>query len=54
MHPAVRREYERLRKVEREEREKPQNQGKNVKYDNETRQVTIDGTPIDFFHPQLF
>jgi hypothetical protein len=54
VHPAIRREYERLRKVEKEEREKPQNQGKTVKYEQETRQVTVNGLPIDSFHPQLF
>jgi hypothetical protein len=54
VHPAIRKEYARLRKVEKDEKEKPGNQGKTVQYDHETRQVLINGLPIDSFNPQLF
>ena len=54
VHPGIRREYERLKKVEKEERNKPENQGKNVVYVKETRQITIDGQVVDSFHVQLF
>lgn len=54
VHPAVRREYNRLRQVEKEERGKPENEGKTVEYIKETREIKVDGIAVDSFQPQLF
>ena len=51
VHPMVRKEFARLRRVEKEEKDKPENQGRSVKYDAETRCVLIDGIIIDKFRP---
>lgn len=51
VHPMVRKEFSRLRRVQREEQEKAENQGKSVKYDAETRCVLVDGIVIDKFRP---
>ena len=40
IHPLVRKELNRIRKVEKDEKLKPENQARIVKYDNETRTVT--------------
>ena len=53
-HPMVRKELNRLRQVTKEEREKPENQGKTVRYDHETRKVLIDGNVIDHFRMAFF
>jgi hypothetical protein len=54
IHPMVRKELNRLRKVEQEEKRKPENQGKTIKYDYKERTVTRDGLVIDRFRPSFF
>lgn len=54
VHPAVRRENARLRKRERDEKEKPENIGVNIKYDWKERVLLRDGEIIDRFSPQFF
>ena len=54
IHPALRREYDRLRKSEREEKQKPENQGKLIQYDHKERVITCDGLVIDRFNPSFF
>ena len=54
VHPLVRKELERLRHVERREKEKPENQGLNVFYNAATREVIVDGVVIDSFKPSFF
>ena len=39
VHPLVRKELSRLREVEKRERDKPENQGRNVRYDYKERKV---------------
>ena len=52
--PAVRKEQNRIRFVEREERQKPENQGRDVKYDFESRCLLVDGIVVDRFKPSFF
>ena len=54
MHPMVNREFQRLKKVTKEEKEKPENQGREVRYDHVKRQVLVDGVAVDEFHPTFF
>ena len=54
MHPMINREFQRLKKVTKEEKEKPENQGREVRYDHEKRQVLVDGVVVDEFHPTFF
>ena len=54
IHPAVRKEQNRIRFVEREERQKPENQGRDVKYDFESRCLLVDGIIVDRFKPSFF
>ena len=54
IHPAVRKEQNRIRFVEKEERQKPENQGKDVKYDFESRCLLVDGIIVDRFKPSFF
>lgn len=53
VHPMVRKEFARLRRVEKEEKQRPENEGRTVKYDPETRTVTVDGSVIDKFRPSF-
>ena len=53
-HPAIRKEYARLHKVEKEEREKPGNQGKRVWYDKSERSVKVNDVTVDKFGPIYF
>lgn len=53
-HPMVNREFQRLKKVTREEKEKPENQGRSVSYDPERRQVLVDDVVVDEFRPTFF
>jgi small-conductance mechanosensitive channel len=53
VHPMVRKEFARLRSVEKEEKDKPENTGRTVKYDAETRSVLIDGVVVDKFRPSF-
>jgi hypothetical protein len=54
MHPAVRREFDRLNKVHKEEKDKPGNAGKNIVYDHKRREITCDGLVIDRFNLSFF
>lgn len=53
-HPAIRKEYARIKKREKEEREKPSNAGTNVEYDWRNRVLMRDGLIIDRFMPRFF
>ena len=53
-HPGIRREMKRLRDVERREKDKPENQGRNVWYDWKERQVKVDNQVIDSYRPTFF
>ena len=50
-HPVWRTEYNRIYKVIRDERNRPENQGTEIRYDRQTRAVTRDGVVIDRFNP---
>lgn len=54
MHPGVRREFNRLREVEKAERAKPENIGRTVEYDQALRTLSVDGVVIDQFKPSFF
>ena len=54
IHPAVRKELGRLRRREKEERDKPENQGTNIKYDAKERVLLRDGVIIDRYTPNFF
>ena len=47
--PLVRKELNRLREVTKKERERPENQGKNVHFDGKERKVYVDGVVVDSF-----
>ena len=53
-HPLVNREFQRLKKVTQEEKEKPENQGRTVLYDHDKRQVLVDDVVVDEFRPTFF
>jgi len=53
MHPAWRREKERLWKMVRDERRKPENEGARIEYNAQQRAVTRNGRVIDRFHPKF-
>ena len=50
-HPAVRKEMGRLFAAEKTEKEKAENQGRNVFFDKKRRVLTIDGAVADRFKP---
>ena len=52
-HPAWRKEHNRLRKLVKEERQKPCNSGTTIVYDVKRKVVTRDGQVIDRFTPQF-
>lgn len=54
VHPIVRRELNRIRQVERDEKRKAENQGRDVRYDYETRCLLVDGIVVDRFKPAFF
>ena len=54
VHPLVQKEFRRLRDVEKAERDKPENQGRTVTYDIDSRTVKVDGKIVDQFKPQFF
>lgn len=54
IHPLVRKELNRVRGVEKDERRKPENQGRTVNYDSDTRSVSVDGVVVDRFRPTFF
>ena len=49
VHPLVRKELDRLRDVTKREKERPENQGKNVRYDFKERKVYVDDVMVDCF-----
>ncbi len=51
--PGVRKEWKRLGAVFDEEKRKPENAEKNVEFDKQQRQVTVDGAIIDRFMPHF-
>jgi hypothetical protein len=53
-HPGITREIKRLKDVEKREKEKPENQGRNVKYDWKERCVMVDSAIVDKFQPTFF
>ena len=53
-HPAIRKEFARLREIEHKEKDKPENQGKVVEYDHRRRAVLVDGQIVDSFQPVFF
>ena len=52
-HPTVRFEQNRLRKIEKEEKEKPQNRGLKITYDHNNRVLLKEGRIIDRFCPSF-
>lgn len=54
MHPAARKEHARLKKVMKDERQKPENAGTNIVYDHKRGVLTRDGLIIDSFKPFSF
>ena len=54
VHPSIRKEYNRLKIAEKEIRENPENQGRTVSYDKESRSISVDGTVVETFNPHLF
>ena len=54
LHPAIRKEWKRLRDVVATEKAKPVNQGCTITVDYKTSQVTRDGIKIDKWRPAYF
>ena len=54
VHPLVRKELGRLREVEKRERDKPENQGRNVRYDYKERKVYVDSVVVDSYQGGFF
>ena len=54
LHPAVRKEMKRLRDREKEEKNKPENAGVNIKYDWKNRVLLRDEEVIDRYSPSFF
>ena len=54
IHPAVRKEWERLRNVEKTEKDRPENVGCVVRLDTRERKVFRDNIVIDSWNPQGF
>jgi hypothetical protein len=53
-HPGIRKEMNRLRDVEKKEKAKAENQGRNVRYDPKQRCVMVDDVVIDTYQPSFF
>jgi hypothetical protein len=53
-HPGIQREERRLRQVVREEKNKPENIGKNIRNDRKEKCVKIDDLVIDKYQPSFF
>ena len=53
IHPASRKEMMRLRNREKEERQKPDNQGVDITYDWQNRVLLRDGVVIDRYFPNF-
>ena len=54
IHPAIRKELSRLRRREREEKDKPENAGTVIAYDSKARVLLRDGVVIDRYAPTFF
>ena len=54
MHPGVRREFNRLRESEKAQRESPDNNGRTIVYDRESRTIAVDGVVVDRFRSLFF
>ena len=54
IHPAIRKEFNRLHRREREEKDKPENQGTVIRYDSRERVLLRDGVVIDRYAPTFF
>ena len=54
IHQAIRKELNRIRNSKKREMETPENQGRDVPYDIDTRCVTVGGLIVDRFCPQYF
>ena len=54
VHPTVRKEWQRLREVERKEKERPENVGCMICLDTRERKLYRDGCVIDSWKPQPF
>ena len=54
VHPAVRKEWERLRNAERIEKERPENIGCMIRFDTHERKLYRDDTVVDSWSPQGF
>ena len=52
-HPAIRKEWKRLRGVETAEKGKPVNQGCTIRLDYKKREITRDGVVIDKWSPSF-
>ena len=53
MHPAVRKERGRIRQVLKSERQKPENQGRNVVFDQKSQCIMVDDVVIDKYQPSF-
>ena len=53
-HPAIRKEWGRLRSVEKEERLKPHNEGADIRLDTKRREVLCNGIVIDYWKMDFF
>ena len=53
-HPAIRKEWYRMFKVEEEEKKKPENAGSNIVFDKKKRVITRDGVVIERWHMSDF
>ena len=54
VHPLVRKEFSRLKEVEKREKEKAENQGLSVVYNANRREIIVDGHVVDQFRPMFF
>ena len=54
IHPSIRKEWERLRSVEKTEKDRPENVGCVVRLDTQERKVYRDNVVIDSWNPQGF
>ena len=54
VHPIVRKELDRLRDATKREKERPENQGKSVRYDYRERKVYVDDVVVDSFQVTSF
>ncbi|KAF0307359.1 hypothetical protein FJT64_002290 [Amphibalanus amphitrite] len=54
VHPIVRKELDRLRDATKREKERPENQGKNVRYDYRERKVYVDDVVVDSYQVTSF